>query len=249
VIRILNVGNIEARGLAELLDFCEARLQEGTGAFLVPMNPIKVIKARSSAAFQALIDRADWVFPDAWGIRWAARTLYSQEIAVTPGWRVMCQLMESAARHGRSVFLLGTRQCILEEAIAELSSRIRQLRVAGSHHGFFGPEQEEEVFALVRAEDPDYVFVAMGEKRQEEVIDRLRRVHPRAVFMGVGGSIDLIAGHQPMPPRWMRDRHLEWLFRAVRQPFRLPRFRALPVFVLCVLAEKIRRAGARRESC
>jgi len=237
--RILNIRNLEPATLDDIVGYCDARLNNGEGAFLVPMNPIKVVKARVYPEFQRLIDGADRVFPDAWGIKWAARVLHGQKIDVTPGWTVMMALLRCAAECSRSVYFLGTTSQILEEAIGILQAEMPELRVVGHHHGFYKPEEEDAVFAEITGCDPDYIFVAIGEKKQEEIIERLRRVHPRAICMGVGGSLDLVAGHQPMPPAWMRRQHLEWLFRAVRQPFRLPRFKALPVFVCLVLAERL----------
>jgi N-acetylglucosaminyldiphosphoundecaprenol N-acetyl-beta-D-mannosaminyltransferase len=36
--------------------------------------------------------------------------------------------------------------------------------------------------------------------------------------MGVGGSIDVLAGIQPRAPVWMQRSGLEWAFRLVRDP-------------------------------
>jgi N-acetylglucosaminyldiphosphoundecaprenol N-acetyl-beta-D-mannosaminyltransferase len=138
------------------------------------------------------------------------------------------------------VFLLGSSQESLDGALAELARRHPHLEVAGSHHGYYAAGEEEAVFRGVARSRPDFVFVAMGEEKQEKVIARLREHCPRAVFQGVGGSVDLLAGRQPTPPEWMRRRHLEWVYRFFRQPFRIPRFRALPIFVVLVWREKLR---------
>jgi N-acetylglucosaminyldiphosphoundecaprenol N-acetyl-beta-D-mannosaminyltransferase len=244
-LKILNINNLAPSTMEELVDFCAARAG-GDGAFLVAMNPIKVVKARSRPDFQEIIDGADRVFPDAWGMKWAAGILHGADIELLPGWQVMVALIERAARDGRSVFFLGTTDEILTEAITRLQAQHRELRVAGRRNGFYEPGNEEEVFADVAAADPSYVFVAMGEYRQEQVISRLRPRLPGAVMLGVGGSVDVVAGRQPMPPAWIRRRHLEWLYRFFRQPFRIPRFRALPIFAGLVVLAKAGLIGGGR---
>jgi N-acetylglucosaminyldiphosphoundecaprenol N-acetyl-beta-D-mannosaminyltransferase len=238
--RILNIRNLDTSGEKVALDFCRRRIAAGEGAFLVPVNPIKVVKARRSPEFQKIIDGADLVFPDAWGMRWAARLLHGKTIPLVPGWQMMFSLLAQAEREGNRVFFLGSSREALDEALKALGERHPRLAVAGSHHGYYSEREEEEVFRQVVESRPDYVFVAMGEEKQERVIARLRVRFPKAVFQGVGGSVDLLAGRQPTPPDWMRRRHLEWVYRFFRQPFRIPRFRALPVFVVLVWREKLR---------
>lgn len=239
MIPILNIDNVRTEPMSSLLGFCDERLRTKQGATLVPLNPIKVIKARQRPDFQEMIQQADWVFADAWGIKWAANLLHNFDIEVCPGWQTMLALIEHAANNEQTVYLLGTTSEILKAACDELSARYPNVRIIGSHHGFFSQAEEEVLFNEIARLGPDYVFVAMGEYKQEIVIEKLRAVHPSAVYQGVGGSLDLLVGRQPMPPKWMRDRHLEWLFRAIRQPFRLPRFRALPVFVVLVLLRRL----------
>ncbi len=43
------------------------------------------------------------------------------------------------------------------------------------------------------------------------------------VMMAVGGSFDYISGRVPRAPKWIRDRGFEWLYRLVKEPWRLHR--------------------------
>ena len=238
--KILNVHNLRPGKMADILQFCDDRIRKGHGAFLVPMNPIKVIKASRRPEFQGIIDGADWVFPDSWGIAWAAGLLHRERIPLTPGYRVMFSLLAQAEARDRGVYILGTTDGALESGIDRLRRDYPKLRVLGRHHGFFKPPEAERIFKNIADLEPQYVFVAMGEYKQELIIQRLRAFHPKAIYLGVGGSIDLLSGKQPTPPAWIRRNHLEWLFRLIRQPFRAPRFQALPIFVAMVLREKLR---------
>ncbi len=65
--KILNIANIREGGIEDIVSFCQERIRKNKGALLIPMNPIKIIKAREDAEFQETIDKSDWIFPDAWG--------------------------------------------------------------------------------------------------------------------------------------------------------------------------------------
>ncbi|MEL7520921.1 MAG: WecB/TagA/CpsF family glycosyltransferase, partial [Cyanobacteria bacterium J06553_1] len=54
---------------------------------------------------------------------------------------------------------------------------------------------------------------------------------PHAVWIGVGGSFDIWSGKKARAPMWMRNAHLEWLYRLYQEPWRWRRMLALPHFV------------------
>jgi N-acetylglucosaminyldiphosphoundecaprenol N-acetyl-beta-D-mannosaminyltransferase len=39
--------------------------------------------------------------------------------------------------------------------------------------------------------------------------------------MGVGGSVDVLAGYVKRAPRWMQDFGLEWFYRMIQEPGRM----------------------------
>jgi N-acetylglucosaminyldiphosphoundecaprenol N-acetyl-beta-D-mannosaminyltransferase len=64
-----------------------------------------------------------------------------------------------------------------------------------------------------------------------------------AVLVGVGGSLDFIAGKVRRAPQWMSASGLEWLFRLAQEPRRMWRRYLVrdPKFLLIVLRD-LRRA-------
>ncbi len=56
--------------------------------------------------------------------------------------------------------------------------------------------------------------------------------------IGVGGTLDVMAGVMKRAPHWMQKAKLEWLFRGLMQPKRAGRLLALPKFVLKVHASR-----------
>ncbi len=148
---------------------------------------------------------------------------------------------------GASVFLLGGTRAEVDGARSAIERRFQRLRVAGLHEGHFqarGPGNER-VVAEINAARPQVLLVAMGFPRQERWIARNLPALDIRVAVAEGGSFSFMAGTTRRAPHWMRGAGLEWLFRLLRQPWRLRRQLALPVFVWLVVRERLR-AAARR---
>jgi N-acetylglucosaminyldiphosphoundecaprenol N-acetyl-beta-D-mannosaminyltransferase len=128
---------------------------------------------------------------------------------------------------------------VAERAAAVLTRRHLGLEIAGTYAGSPDPAEENEIVARVRAAAPDFLFVAYGAPRQDLWIHRNLHRLGVPVCMGVGGTLDFIAGVTPRAPRWMRRHGLEWLYRLYLQPWRWRRMLALPRFVYHVFRQKL----------
>jgi N-acetylglucosaminyldiphosphoundecaprenol N-acetyl-beta-D-mannosaminyltransferase len=84
----------------------------------------------------------------------------------------------------------------------------------------------------VRNADADAVFVALGApKNQEKWIFENKSALDKGVLIGVGGTIDNIAGYNKRAPKIFIKLNLEWFYRLVKNPRRIKRFMKLPKFV------------------
>ena len=108
-----------------------------------------------------------------------------------------------------------------------------------------------DIKARIRAARPHLLFVAFGAPAQDLWLNRHLsdcRLRGEAasglVGMGVGASFDYLTGVQRRAPPWVQHAGLEWLYRLIRQPWRLRRQMALPRFAALVMLESLR--GARR---
>jgi len=208
---------------------------------IVTSDTSAIVHAQDDPEFMEIMRQADLVTPDGAGIVWAAKLLNLPIAERVAG----CDLVESicalAARRGYSVYLLGGREGVAEQAAAALCRRCEGLKVAGTHHGYFSADEEPEIVNRIRQARPDVLFVAFGIPRQEKWIRRHLEQLQVPVCIGVGGSFDVFAGRTRRAPKWMQDCGLEWLYRTVREPRRLPRLVALPRFFLMMLREGLRR--------
>jgi N-acetylglucosaminyldiphosphoundecaprenol N-acetyl-beta-D-mannosaminyltransferase len=202
---------------------------------VVTSDSSAIVRAQDDPEFMETMAAADLVTPDGAGIVWMAKLL---DLPITE--RVAgCDLVDSicglAARKGYAVYLLGGREGVASEAAATLCARHHGLNVVGTHHGYFSEEEERELVAHIRDAAPDVLFVALGIPKQEKWIRAHLEELQVPVCIGVGGSLDVVSGRARRAPKWMQDFGLEWLYRTLREPRRLPRLMALPRFFLMML--------------
>jgi N-acetylglucosaminyldiphosphoundecaprenol N-acetyl-beta-D-mannosaminyltransferase len=212
-----------------------AQLVDAGGHHLVAtVNPEFVMRARVDKDFARVLESADLCLADGSGVVWAARRQGCAIREPVTGVDIIPPLAALCARRRLRLFLLGAA----EGVAADLASRLRvdhpALEVA-AHSGSPAESSDAETVAIINKYEPQVLLVAYGHPNQELWIDRTRGSLGVAVAMGVGGAFDYLTGRVPRAPAWMRRAGLEWLFRLIRQPWRIRRMAVLPIYALRVL--------------
>ncbi len=207
---------------------------------VVTLNPEIIVQSRTHPEFVRAVQDADLVTADGVGIVYAARQLRGEEVPRAPGFDIVRGLMQ---RHGADlkVFFLGAKPGVAEVA-AQNAARDYGVTVAGVHHGYFGPEDDERVARLVAASGAGLLLTAMGAGRQEVFNQQWRGVLNVPVMIGCGGVIDVLAGTADLAPAWTRRLGVEWVWRVAGDRKRWNRAPRLLQFVRMVGAEKKRRS-------
>ena len=216
------------------------RLAARRPTFVITANPEFVMLCHRDREVSAIAAAADLVIPDGTGVLVASRLLGDPLPGRAPGRLLVERLAAVARERDLSLFLLGAAAGVAERAAAALVARHPGLRIAGTHAG---DAQSADAVAAVAASRPDLLFVAFGMPKQERWIARhLDELPTVKVAVGVGGSLDYLAGTAKPPPGIVHAAGLEWLWRLVRDPKRWRRQRVLPVFVFLVILERLRSA-------
>ena len=236
---ILGVG-FDRVALVDAVAQIEACLDRGERTFIITANPEFVMLCREDPELAAIAAGADLVVPDGTGAVVAARLLGDPLPGRAPGRLLVDRLAALATERRLSMFLLGAAPGIAERAAATLRGRHPELRIAGTYAG--SADDDADVLPRVAAAAPDVLLVAFGMPKQERWIARnLPRLPSARVAVGVGGSLDYLAGAAKPPPGIVHAIGLEWLWRLVRDPRRWRRQRVLPHFVALVLLARMRR--------
>lgn len=228
-LEILGV-RVHALTMDETLDALELMASNGGLNHVVTVNPEFIMTAGKNDRFRQVLNAATLAIPDGFGVVWAGRMLGSPLPERVTGADLVEQFAARAARKGYRFFLLGAAPGVAERAADALRERHPGLIIAGTHAGSPREEEEEEICALIRAARPHALFVAYGSPNQDLWIDRNKARIGVPVSIGVGGTLDYVAGVIPRAPRWMRESGLEWLYRLTQQPSRWRRMLALPRF-------------------
>ncbi|KJS14539.1 MAG: N-acetylmannosaminyltransferase [Peptococcaceae bacterium BRH_c4b] len=224
-------------------------IEQGAPRFVVTLNPELLYQAQFYSELLDMVNQADLVTPDGVGIVWACRVKGEPVPGRVTGIDLMLGLLERAAEKGWRVFLLGSAPGVAEDAALNIVEKYPGLHVVGTHHGYFTPGDEPGLIEAIRKTRPHLLFVALGAPRQEQWIYAHRQRLGVPVAMGIGGSLDVLAGRVPRAPAWMQTLHVEWLGRLLRQPSRWRRMLVLPKFAFMVLRtylKKGRIASCRR---
>ena len=219
----------------------EQFIEERGPHMIVTSDTPGIVRAQDDREFQEIVRAADMVTADGRGVVWMARALGLPVSERVSGADLVDRICERAAARGYSVYLIGGRPGVAEEAGRVLQARYAGLRVAGTQDGYFAAEEEQAVVQAVAEARPDILLVAFGAPRQEKWIRQHQAEIQAPVAIGVGGTLDVLAGRVPRAPIWMQRAGLEWVFRALREPRRLPRLVALPRLVWMTLREALRR--------
>jgi N-acetylglucosaminyldiphosphoundecaprenol N-acetyl-beta-D-mannosaminyltransferase len=237
---------IDPLTLDQAVGAIDERIASGTPYEQVSINAAKLVRIQKDEFLREAIERCELATADGQSVVWAARLLGHRLPERVAGIDLMHALMELAARRRYRVFILGARPEVLDEAVRRVRERLPDLRIVGTQHGYYAPGEETRVVGRIRAASPDILFIALETPTKELFIARHRERLGVRFVMGVGGSIDIIAGRRRRAPLWMRRAGLEWLYRLLQDPRRLAKryFVGNTRFLLLVAREALR--GRRR---
>lgn len=222
-----------------ILNILAKRIEENKKTFLVTANPEIVMQAKSNPDYLQDIQKADYVIADGIGIIIGSKIIGQPLPERIPGYELMHALLKKGNDSNWSAYFLGAKKEVVELALENIRKLYPNLKIAGYHDGFFDWNsnviQEE-----IKSAKPDLVFVALGLPRQENFIAKNLPQFDKGLFIGVGGSFDVLAGTVKRAPVFWQKLNIEWLYRLLKQPSRWRRQLALPLFVIDMVKERFK---------
>ncbi len=228
--------NVNTEGYDELMDMAFERIEQKQKALVVASIQKKIIKAKEDPALKKLLNEAEFQIPDGIGVILASKIQKGQIRQRVTGVDMMMKLCEEAAKRGKPIFLYGGKPGVADAAKAKLESLFPSIKIVGIQDGY--EKDEQKVIDRINEAQPDLLFVAMGSPKQENWINANRnQLHP-TIYQGVGGSFDVLAGTVKRAPEIFQKFGLEWFYRLLKEPKRIKRQVALPLFLLEVARQK-----------
>jgi len=237
IVSIMDIGFINITKNDLLQSHLYPSLDNGEKTFIVTANPEIVMKTKEEASYKSMVKKADYVVPDGAGIVLASKYLKTPIKERIPGYDLMLDLLSYADAKGLSCYFLGAKEYVVSKMIDNIKETYPHLKIAGYHHGYF-TDGDERIEKMVQEQKPDLIFVALGSPRQEKWITEHMDSFSKGLFMGVGGSFDVIAGEvKRAPERWI-NMNLEWFYRLLKQPLRWRRILKAIKFMFLVIIKR-----------
>jgi len=236
-IKILNV-DIDDFTKKELINELTESIKYDQRKFLVTANPEIVMMANKDLTFAKAVREADYVVADGIGLIIGSKILGHPLKERIPGVELMQELLDLASRNHFSVYLYGAKPEVLKKLHTVIKDSYPGVSIAGYSDGY--TSSPEEVAKQIEATTPDLVFVALGAPKQEKWIDHHYPNFSKGVFVGVGGSFDVLSGTVKRAPKIWRTLNLEWLYRIIKQPSRWKRALLLPAYLAAIVRIRLR---------
>lgn len=210
-------------GKEEFYKLLEENLVNDKKMFIVTANPETFMKADSIKEFDKALKRDDvTIVPDGIGVVKAANYIGRNIKERITGVDISYQLLDFANKYKKKVYLMGASEEVLSLTIKNIKNSYRNLEIVGSTNGYI--ENKDKIFEDMLDLDVDIVLVALGVPRQEILINKHIDKFSKGIFVGVGGTFDIISGTKKRAPQIIQKLNIEWLYRIFGDKARMKRF-------------------------
>ena len=204
-------------------EILEKNLSQNKKTFIVTANPETFMMSEKDEEMRKLLlDNDTFLVPDGIGIVKAARMInYDVKERIT-GIDIANELLKLGNKQKKSIYLFGAKQEVIDSMEKVLKESYPNLNLVGMSNGY--EKDKDKIFEKIVKTKPDIVLVALGIPLQEKLIYKHLDKFDKGIFVGVGGSFDVISGHKKRAPKIFIKLNLEWLYRILKEPKRLKRF-------------------------
>lgn len=230
-----NIDILGYKVFASNIDECLSTVFSYDKVHIVSGNPeVLYTGLNDRDLYSNFISDSSLIIPDGVGTQICGKILKTPVDEKIAGIELMRKIISKCENTGESIYLLGASEENLNGCVANILRDYPRINIAGYYNGFFDLENPKEILEEIKEKKPLVLFVAMGCPRQEKFIVKYMDELPCKIFMGVGGSFDVIAEKVNRAPKWMINIGMEWAYRVAKEPWRIKRLGSIPKFILTV---------------
>lgn len=202
----------------------ESAIENRSPIQIATVNLDFLVRVQRSDELRRVLDQSELNLADGMPVVWLS-TLAGRDLpGRTAGSDLVPLALSRLAAKRARVFLLGGEGAVAVDAAHRLEKAFPGLVVAGHcepPRASIDRMPNRSIIRLIRHANPDVLLVALGNPKQELWIARHREQLGVSVAIGVGCTLDIIAGRVRRAPAWMQHVGLEWLYRLLQEPRRL----------------------------
>jgi N-acetylglucosaminyldiphosphoundecaprenol N-acetyl-beta-D-mannosaminyltransferase len=214
-------------------------IEEGGVHAIYTPNAEIMMAAQRDSELKDILTKADMLTADGAGVVLASKLLGRSVPEKVSGVDLVGEIFNTYKQKGLRCYLFGSKPGVAEAASEKITKDYPGVSIAGFRNGYFTDAQIDEIVDGINASNADVLLVALGAPKQEKwIFNNLRKLNVK-VCIGVGGTLNILAGTAQLAPDFFRRNGLEWLYRLYKEPRRAIRMLDLPRFMLRVILAKI----------
>lgn len=219
----------------QTVKFCLSALQQNKPVQIVTVNGEHLLHASHDSKHKDAINSADLVVPDSTNVMLVSAIKGKSLPCRIPGSELVYKLLPLLNERKSKLFLLGGRGDTPKKAAEYINLRYPNISVGFSNNDPDNVSTSE----IIKESGSEVVLVCYGAPAQEYWTKENAQKAGAKLYIGVGGTIDMLAGTLPRSPAFFRKIGLEWLWRLLLQPTRIKRIlNSLIVFPIVALLHR-----------
>lgn len=212
---------IDVLTMDETVELVKKYINTNNSLHLMGVNADKINLAIENECIFDIIKGCGIVNADGASVVLASKYLNKNISERVAGIDLMQELLKVSDVEGYGLYFLGAKNEVLNKMIDRLSIEYNNLNILGKRDGYFTDKEIINITNELLFLKPKIVFVGITSPKKEYLIKQFQKSGINSVFMGVGGSFDVLSGEISRAPLWMQNSNLEWLYRVIKEPKRL----------------------------
>lgn len=191
--------------------------------FIITVNPEIIMKSYKNIEIKKmLLNDNNILVPDGISIIKKAKQYNINIKERITGVDISSKALEICNKNKKSIYLFGSKKEVLDKLIININQKYPNINIVGFSDGYV--EDKDKIMKEIISLSPDLILIALGVPNQELLINKYIEKAKKGVFIGVGGTFDVLSGYKKRAPKLFIKLNLEWLYRIICEPTRLKRF-------------------------
>ena len=218
-----SLRTISTKSKDKILKELEEDLKKENKKFIITANPETIMLAEKDEESKEMLDNKDNLkVPDGIAVVKACKKIGMDVKERITGCDLSVDLLEFANKHKKSLYLFGSKPEVIEKMAEVVKEKYPKIKLLKAQDGYV--KDREKVRKDIIKQKPDLCLVALGIPHQEKFINSIMSKVDKGIYMGVGGTFDVLSGTKKRAPKLFIKLNLEWLYRLLCEPTRIKRF-------------------------
>lgn len=207
----------------EVMKKLKKELKKDKKKFIITANPETLMLVENDEVIKSMMFNKNILkVPDGIAVVKACQKHKMKVKERITGCDLSSSLLEVLNTEKKSVYLFGAKKEVIEALVKVLKDKYPNINILKAQDGYV--KDREKIKKEIIKLQPDLCLVALGIPAQEKFINDIYEKVDKGIFMGVGGTFDVLSGTKKRAPKIFIKTNTEWLYRILKEPFRIKRF-------------------------